>query len=348
MSEIIQSPTRAGNRAGGGVPLWRQLGILTGRGAVILILLSLLVIFTTVQPVFFRAANLLDILQAVSVTALLGLGITVTLAVGGFDLSVGSTAAMGVMASAYAQVVWGWGAVPTVLFVLGIGIAIGLFNSLLIIVLRVPDLLATLGTLFLVGGLQLIPSGGNSISTGMVFDDGSSANGVFSPYFLALGRLRLWGIVPLSVVILAVVALILWVLMERLRWGRAIYAVGGNEVAAHLAGAPTVRLRVLAYAISGFLAALGGVLLAARVGRGDITTGGSLLQDSFAAALIGFAVLNVRRPNILGTVIGAILVGVLLNGLTMLNAPYYTQDFIKGVVLVGSLALTYRLGRDRR
>jgi simple sugar transport system permease protein len=237
---------------------------------------------------------------------------------------------------------------PTVLLVLGVGALIGLFNSVLILLLRVPDLLATLGTLFLIGGLQLIPSGGNSIATGMMFEDGSTANGVFSPAFLMLGRARLGGLVPLPVAVLAVTALLLWVLMERLRWGRAIYAVGGNELAAHLAGAATARLRIAAYLISGLLAALGGVLLAARVGRGDIITGGSLLQDGFASSLIGFAVLNLRRPNILGTVVGAILVGVLLNGLTMLNAPYYTQDFVKGAVLVGSLALTYRLGRDRR
>ncbi len=344
MSQIIASTTQGGPGRRGGF----GLALLAGRSAIFLILIALVVIFTIVQPVFLRAANLLDILEAVSVTALLGLGITVSLAVGGFDLSVGSTAAMGVMTAAYAQVVWGWGAVPTVLLVLGMGVIVGLFNSILIILLRVPDLLATLGTLFLVGGLQLIPSGGNSISTGMVFDDGSTANGVFAPDFLMLGRARLWGLVPLPVIILAVVAVLLWVLMERLRWGRAIYAVGGNELAAHLAGAPTARLRMAAYILSGVLAALGGVLLAARVGRGDIITGGSLLQDGFASALIGFAVLNLRRPNILGTVVGAVLVGVLLNGLTMLNAPYYTQDFIKGAVLVGSLALTYRLGRGSR
>jgi len=324
---------------------WAGITATAGRAAIFLILLGLIALFGVIQPVFLKIENLLDILEAISVTALLGLGITISLAVGGFDLSVGSTAAMGVMTAAYAQIVWGWGAVPTVALVLGVGLLIGLFNSFLIIVLRVPDLLATLGTLFLVGGLQLIPSGGNSIATGMIFADGSSANGSFADAFLALGRTRLWGLVPLPVVILAVISLLLWVLMERLRWGRAIYAVGGNELAARLAGAPTARLRMLAYLLSGLLAALGGILLAARVGRGDIMTGGSLLQDSFAAALIGFAVLNLRRPNVLGTVVGAVLVGVLLNGLTMLNAPYYTQDFIKGAVLVGSLALTYRLGR---
>ena len=341
MSEIM-SPTgtrQHSNRAR--LPLLA----IAGRSGIFLTLIGLIALFAIIQPLFLRAANLLGILEAVSVTALLGLGITVSLAVGGFDLSVGSTAAMSVMTAAYAQVVWGWGAVPTVFLVLCVGALIGLFNSLLIVVLRVPDLLATLGTLFLVGGLQLIPSGGNSIATGMTFADGSTANGIFSPAFLALGRSRLWGLVPLPVIVLGFVALVLWVFMERLRWGRLIYAVGGNELAAHLAGAPTVRLRSFAYVLSGLLASLGGVLLAARVGRGDIMTGGSLLQDGFASALIGFAVLNLRRPNVLGTVVGAILVGVLLNGLTMLNAPYYTQDFIKGAVLVGSLALTYRLHR---
>ena len=313
-----------------------------------LVLIALVAGFASVQPLFLRIANLLDILQAVSVTALLGLGITISLAVGGFDLSVGSTAAMGLMTASYAQVIWGWGPVATVALVLGVGAGIGLFNAMLILLLGVPDLLATLGTLFLVGGLQLIPSGGNSISTGMILPDGTEADGVFSPGFLLLGRARLWGLVPLPVLILAGVALLLWLLMERLRWGRAMYAIGGNLVAARLAGAPTTRLRLAAYMLSGLLAALGGVLLAARVGRGDITSGGSLLQDAFAAALIGFAVLDLRRPNVLGTVVGAVLVGLLLNGLTMLNAPYYTQDFVKGAVLVLSLALTYRLGRSTR
>ncbi|MGI4856084.1 MAG: ABC transporter permease [Janthinobacterium lividum] len=318
------------------------------RAGIFIVLLAMLAAFTWVQPVFAKPNNLLDILQAVSVTALLAQGITISLAVGGFDLSVGSTAALGVMTSAYAQVVWQWGAVPTVLLVLAVGVAVGLLNTLLILWLRVPDLLATLGTSFLVGGLQLIPSAGNSLSSGMMLSDGSTAPGHFAAAFLWIGRARIGNHVPLPVLLLAVVAIALWVLMERTRWGRVMYAVGGNPLAAHLAGAPTARLRMAAYVLSGMLASLGGILLAARVGRGDVMTGASLLQDAFAAALIGFAVWNLRRPNILGTVVGAVFVGVLLNGLTMLDVPYYMQDFIKGMVLVASLALTYRFGGKRR
>ena len=89
------------------------------------------------------------------------------------------------------------------------------------------------------------------------------------------------------------------------------------------------------------------MIVASRVGRGDVSAGNSLLLDAVAASLIGYAVLDKRRPHVIGTVVGAIFVGVLLNGLTMLNAPYYTQDFVKGVVLVGALAATFGLGKKR-
>ncbi|TIX63440.1 MAG: ABC transporter permease, partial [Mesorhizobium sp.] len=154
-------------------------------------------------------------------------------------------------------------------------------------------------------------------------------------------------LVPMSVVVMAVVAFLAWFLMERTRWGCVFYAIGGNETAAHLSGAPTKAYRLSAYVISGALASLGGLIVASRVGRGDISAGNSLLLDAVAASLIGYAVLDKRRPHVIGTVVGAIFVGVLLNGLTMLNAPYYTQDFVKGVVLVGALAATFGLGKKR-
>jgi simple sugar transport system permease protein len=244
------------------------------------------------------------------------------------------------------MIVWHLDVFATVPLVLGFGAAVGLVNALLIVRLRVPDLLATLAMMFLLSGLQLIPTAGRSISAGLVLPDGSKATGAYDPAFLLIGRYSLFATLPVSVVLMAVVAIVLFVLTERTRIGRLLFATGGNEVATRLAGASTTRLKTLAYVISGTLAALGGIVIAARVGRGDVSSGGSLLMDSVAAALIGFAVLNLRRPNVLGTIAGAVFVGVLLNGLTMLNAPYYTQDFVKGAVLVGALALTYGLGRN--
>jgi simple sugar transport system permease protein len=318
------------------------------RYAIFIILAALVAFFSHAEPAFLRVNNLFSVLQSVAVVALLAVGVTVTLTVDGFDLSVGSIAAFSLMLSSYAMVVWQFSATATVAFALITGAAIGLVNGLLIVGLRIPDLLATLGVMFLLAGLQLIPSAGRSITTGLIFSDGSVAQGAFDPAFLAIGRSQLFGVAPLPVVIVAVIAVVFWFFMERTRWGRIFYAVGGNETAAYLAGAPVRGYRVAAYVISGVLAALGGVFVAARVGRGDVFAGSSLLLDSVAASLIGFAVLDQRRAYVIGAVTGAIFVGVVLNGLTMLNVPYYTQDFVKGAVLVGALALTFGIGRGRR
>jgi simple sugar transport system permease protein len=318
------------------------------RYAIFIILAALIVFFHHAEPAFLHVNNLFSVLQSVAVVVLLAGGVTVTQAVDGFDLSVGSIAAFTLMTSSYAMVVWQFSAAATVAFALMTGAAIGLVNGLLIVSLRIPDLLATLGMMFLLAGLQLIPSAGRSITSGLILSDGSVAQGAFDPTFLAIGRYQLFGIAPLPVVIVAVIAVVFWFLMERTRWGRVFYAVGGNETAAYLAGAAVKAYRVAAYVISGVLAALGGVFVAARVGRGDVFAGSSLLLDSVAAALIGFAVLDQRRANVIGAVTGAIFVGIVLNGLTMLNVPYYTQDFVKGAVLVGALALTFGIGRGRR
>jgi simple sugar transport system permease protein len=316
-------------------------------GAVFILLVAMMIGFSIAQPAFININNLMSILQAVSVVAILGAGVTVTLAVGGFDLSIGAVAASSVMAASYFMIVWGLGAGTTVVLVLLLGAAIGLFNALLIVRLKVPDLLATLAVMFLLTGLQLIPTAGRSISPGLILPDGSTATGKYDPLFLTIGRSSLFGTVPLSVILMAIVAVVLYVLTEKTRIGRLLFATGGNELATRLAGGRTDRLKTLAYVLSATLASLGGIVVAARVGRGDVSSGASLLMDSVAAALIGFAVLGLRRPNVIGTIVGAVFVGVLLNGLTMLNAPYYAQDFVKGAVLVGALALTYGVARSR-
>ena len=127
-----------------------------------------------------------------------------------------------------------------------------------------------------------------------------------------------------------------------------MYAIGSNERAAGLAGVAVDSYKVIAYVISGDLASIGGMLMSARLGRGDIASGNNLLLDSVAAALIGYAVLGAARPNAFGTAIGALFVGILLQGLTMMNAPYYTQDFVKGAVLVLALMFTFSLSARQR
>ncbi|KVM86959.1 ABC transporter permease [Burkholderia stagnalis] len=324
---------------------WHRVRETLERTGILLVLALLVAVFAAREPAFLNVDNLFSILQSVSIVALLGIGVTITLAAGGFDLSVGSVAASAQMAASYVLVVWHGSTLAAVVACIGLGIAAGLFNGVLITRLRVPDQLATLGTLFLLAGLQLIPTGGRSLATGTVLPDGTDATGVFPAAFLALGRMRVFDVVPLPVLMLAVLTVLACIVMETTRWGRVIQAIGGNETAARLAGAPTLRYRIAAYVASGAIASLGGVLIAARVGRGDVSAGHSLLLDAVAAALVGYAVWGAKRPNVFGTVVGAVFVGVLLNGLTMLNAPYYMQDFIKGALLVLALAFTFGVGR---
>ncbi|MGB8812321.1 MAG: ABC transporter permease [Paracoccaceae bacterium] len=319
----------------------------------LILMVGLIVFFSITAEGFLSPFSAVFILQSVAITGILALGVTATLVVGGFDLSIGAVATSALMLSAYVMVIWELNAVAAVLLCLTMGATVGLVNGLLIVKMKVPDLLATLGMMFLLVGAQRIPTEGNSISTGMALSDGSVAVGTFSEAFLMLGRHRISFIVadlvPLSVVFLVLIAVLVWGFLELTRHGRLMYAIGSNAQAAKLAGVNVDRYRVLAYMISGTLASVGGILLAARLGRGDVASGNNLLLDAVAAALIGYAVLGASKPNAFGTAIGALFVGILLQGMTMLNAPYYTQDFIKGAVLVVALVFTFALsGRTGR
>jgi simple sugar transport system permease protein len=154
------------------------------------------------------------------------------------------------MAAAYVLIVLNGSTGAAIVACLGIGLAVGVLNATLIVRLGIPDLLATLGMLFLLAGLQLIPTGGRSIAPGMTLLNGSTAEGSFTQGSYVLGRHRFWDVVPVPVVVLAVIALVLWFVMDFTRFGRIFYAVGGNELAARLAGAPTQLYCVLAYVIS--------------------------------------------------------------------------------------------------
>ncbi|RWO01618.1 MAG: ABC transporter permease [Mesorhizobium sp.] len=319
----------------------------------IVLLFGLIAYFAIAADGFVSPQSAVFIFQSVAITGVLALGVTATLVVGGFDLSIGSVATSAMMAAAYVMVVLEQNAIVAVVACLLIGVVVGLINGWLIVYMRVPDLLATLGMMFLLVGLQRIPTEGRSIATGMTMPDGSVANGTFGRAFLALGRHRfdffIPNLIPVSVVVLLVLAVLIWFFLEYTRFGRMMYAVGSNQLAAELAGAPVKAYKIWAYIISGVFASIGGILLAARLGRGDIASGNNLLLDAVAAALIGYAVLGAAKPNAFGTAVGAVFVGVLLQGLTMMNAPYYTQDFIKGVVLVVALVFTFALsGRGNR
>lgn len=325
------------------IELGRQLLVKYGFIAITVVFF---VFFLFTEKGFRNVDTFFTMLKFVSVTAITGLGITVTMAVGGLDLSVGAAAGMSVTMAAMTMVIYDRSGPEAILVVLFVGALIGLANAFLIVVLRLPDLLATLSSMFLIMGLKLLPVDGLSISSGQQLPDGTVAPGKFRPGFLRIDRGLIWKI-PYPVIIAAVLTVGTWFFLSRTKWGRLMYAIGANPEAARLAGARVGAYRALAYVISGVFASIAGLILASRIGQGDISAGNSLLLDSIAVALVGTSVLGANRPNAGGTALGAFLVGTLITGTTMRKYPYYSQDIVKGLVLLVALIISFTLSRAK-
>ena len=307
---------------------------------------GLFAFFAATEPTFRAGTTIFSMLRFASVVAILGLGVTFTMIVGGLDLSIGAVSGLGVTLAAMTMVVYARTGGVAVGVVLLAGAAVGAVNAFLIIRCRIPDLLATLASMFAVSGLKLLPVSGQSVSAGMPLPDGRIAPGRFTAGFLAIDAGSL-GPVPYPVVLVAVLVAGCWFFLTRTRWGRLMYAVGANPEAARLAGVRVDAYRLAAYVVSGVLAALGGLVLASRIGQGDVSAGNSLLLDAVAVALVGTSVLGLGRPNAGGTALGALLVGIVTTGLTIDGFPYYAQDVIKGLVLLVALLISFTLSRRR-
>ncbi|UFS59351.1 ABC transporter permease [Subtercola endophyticus] len=307
---------------------------------------ALIVFFAITEPSFRTVDNVFGMLKFIAPTAIAGLGVMLAMTVGGIDLSVGASAGFAVSIAAWTMVVANQQGGVAITVVLVCGLLIGAFNAFLIVVARIPDLLATLTTMFVIVGLKLIIVNGQSISSQMTLSNGETAPGKFTSDFLWLDHGDV-GPVPVPVIIFFLITLALWFLLERTRWGRALFAVGTNSEAARLAGIRVQWYRTAAYMGCGLLASIAGLLLAARIGQGDVTAGNSLLLDAVAVALVGVSVLGIGRPNAWGTALGAVLIAVMVTGFTMLGLPYYFQDFGKGIVLLIALLFSFTFSRRR-
>ncbi|CAI6080874.1 ABC transporter permease [Cohnella sp. JJ-181] len=306
-----------------------------------LLFIGLVVVFFSLNnEYFFTSSNLLDILRSISILTFVAIGVTISLTVDGFDLSVGSTVSLTTVATATMMI---WYEMPLAVVLIAplvIGAAVGLLNAFLIVKVRIPDLLATLAVMYIVSGIHKTYTKGYSIYNNMQFQDGTKAPGVMNPDFLWIGQGKLFGI-PFPVILMVLAVVGAHIFLKYTRFGRQATMTGGNEEAARLSGVRVRRVRTWAYIASGVFASIGGILYTARVGSGQIDAGAPMLMDAVAAVFVGYSVFGAGRPNIIGTFVGAVLTGILINGLTMLHVQYYTTDIIKGAVLVLALTVTF-------
>ncbi|MCM3654265.1 ABC transporter permease [Metabacillus litoralis] len=301
----------------------------------ILTIFILIIVFALSNPTFIQGNNIINILRSISIVTIIAVGITISLSVNGFDLSVGSVASLS-NALVISMFVWfSQNTVVAIFSALVASLLVGALNSFIIVKLKVPDMLVTLAMMFIVQGIALTYTKGATISQNMVMPDGSFATGVISPFFEKIGQ------VPWIIVIMVVVVVLVHIFLTYTKHGRYMYVIGGNSEAARLSGIAVNKYKIIAYLLSALFASIGGIVLASRVMTAEINAGAPYLMDAVAAAFIGFSVLGAGKPNAFGTFIGAVLIGILQNGLVMMSVPYYAMDIVKGAVLAFALALTY-------
>lgn len=301
----------------------------------ILTIFLLIIIFSVANPAFMQMDNIINILRSISIVTIIAIGLTISLSVNGFDLSIGSVASLA-NAVVISMFIWyGQSTVIALIAALGAALLVGALNAFLIVKIRIPDMLLTLATMFIIQGVALTYTRGATISSNMIMPDGSYASGVIMPSFQRFGQ------IPWIIIIMFIIVVLVHIFLTYTKHGRYMYVIGGNAEAARLSGIPVNKYKVIAYLLSATFAAIGGIVLASRVMTAEINAGGPYLMDAVAAAFIGLSVLGAGKPNALGTFVGAVLIGILANGLVMMSVPYYAMDIVKGTVLALALALTY-------
>ncbi len=286
-------------------------------------LIFLIVVVSFLNPNFFTVDNILNILRQTSVNAIIAVGMTLVILTAGIDLSVGSVLALcgAFAASMIALEVPVLVAVPTALVA---GAALGAISGIIIAKGKVQAFIATLVTMTLLRGVTMVYTEGRPISTG--FTDTADAFAWFGTGY-ALG-------IPVPVWLMVVVFAAAWYLLNHTRFGRYVYALGGNESATRLSGINVDRVKIGVYAICGMLAALAGIIVTSRLSSAQPTAGMGYELDAIAAVVLGGTSLMGGKGRIMGTLIGALIIGFLNNALNLLDVSSYYQMIAKAVVIL--------------
>jgi len=274
---------------------------------------------------FLTVNNLTNVARQVSINAIIAVGMTCAILTGGIDLSVGPVMALAGSVAAGLMLA----AVPVPLAVLAalmVGALFGVANGACIAWLRMPPIIVTLASMGIARGLALLYTGGYPISG-------------LPEAFSFLGRGTVMGI-QVPILVMAAVYIVAWILLNHLSFGRYVYAIGGNEEAARLSGIRVPRYKMLVYVISGLTAALAGLVLTSRLMSGQPNAGEGFELDAIAAVVLGGAAISGGRGAIIGTLVGAMMLGVLNNGLNLMSVSPYIQNVVKGGIILAAIYLS--------
>lgn len=313
-----------------------SIGRLLLEGRAFFALIAIIVVFSILSPNYLTVANFLIMASHVAIYGILAIGMLLVILNGGIDLSVGSILALsGVAAGAMMQglqieamgvilypPVW-----AVVVLTCVLGALVGAVNGVLIAIFKVPAFVATLGVMYVARGVALL------MTNGLTYNNLSGRAELGNTGFDWLGFNRIAG-VPISVIVLAVLAILGGLMLARSAFGRWLYASGGNERAAELSGVPTRRVKITVYTLSGVLSAIAGLVLASQLTSAGPTAGVTYELTAIAAVVIGGAALTGGRGTMRGTMLGAFVIGFLSDGLVIIGVSSYWQTVFTGAVIV--------------
>jgi len=282
-------------------------------------LLILCIVISFITPRFLSVSNIKNILTQVSVNAVIAVGMSFVILTGGIDLSVGSILA--ISGAVAASIVKSTGNLFLAIIVaLAIGSIVGLINGILVSKGRIQAFIVTLSTMIIFRGVTYVYTNGTPISG-------------LGQSFSSIGNMMVLGI-PIPVVFMVIVFGIAFYVLSQTRYGRYIYALGGNEDSARLSGINTDKIKTLVYVICGAAAALSGIIVTSRIGSASPNAGVGFELDAIAAVVLGGTTLVGGEGSVVGTIIGALIIGVLNNGLNLMNVSPFYQSIIKGIVIL--------------
>ena len=295
------------------------------RYGMLLVFILMVITITILSPRFLDPRNLMNVVRQISIISIVAFGVTMVIITTGIDLSSGSVIALvSVITASLAHP----NQYPLIVPIVGgllVGAITGFINGTLVAKGKLPPFIATLGMMTAARGFALIYSDGRPITN-------------FSESFNFLGQGYLLGI-PFPIYVLALTAVISHVILRHTKYGKYIYAIGGNEQAAIISGIDVVRCKIMVYTYAGIMTAIAGILLTSRLSAGQPTVGVGYELDAIAAAVIGGTSLNGGIGTIPGTVLGALIMGTLNNGLDLLHISAYWQQVIKGFIIVGAVLM---------
>ena len=301
-----------------------MLKLLLKKYGTLFALLGIIILFSALRStIFFTARNFINITQQISILMIVAIGATYILAISEFDLSFASIVSFagvfvaGLMVSGVAP----W---LSIFLSMGLCLGFGLFNGILVAKLKLPSFVTTLATATFLGGITFWYSKGTIIFSGI------------PDSFLIIGQQSVAGI-PITSIIMFALILFSWYLLSKTIFGRAIYSVGGNETAARYSGIEINKVKIIVFIIAALHSNIAGVVLASKLGSAHPTAGGGYLLQSYAAAFLGTTSFKEGEANIWGTFVGALIIGILANGLTILNVPYFLQDIFTGMIIIAAL-----------